>query len=387
MSESAARAVAAAVESGIWGDVEGPRKVQFEQEFAAFHDSQFGLGVSNGTVSLQIAMAALGVRSGDEVIVPTYTFMATAAAALAVNGTPIFVDVDPETATMDPQAVEAAITPRTKAIIPVHYAGHPADMDALMEISTRTGIPIIEDAAQAVGARWNGKAVGSMGAFGSFSFQNSKNLTSGEGGALTMNDQALADLAWSLHNCGRVRGGEWYGHTLNGSNHRLTELQSALLLDQLALTDDRMTTRTANAHVLGDALASIPGLDPLKVDSRVTRHGYHLYCIRFDEEEFGISRDAFLTNLRAEGIPAFPGYGTPLNRQPLFANQAFDIEALRAEPGDPRLEYGSLSFPGSEKLCKTMVIIPQWVLLGPASDVLAVAEAAEKIHRLGATLS
>lgn len=288
---------------------------------------------------------------------------------------------------MDPKAVEAAITPRTKAIIPVHYGGHPADMDAFMEISTRTGIPLIEDAAQAVGARWNGQAVGSMGAFGSFSFQNSKNMTSGEGGALTMNDQALADLAWSLHNCGRVRNGEWYGHTLNGSNHRLTELQSALLLDQLDHVDEMMNTRTANAKVLGDALASIPGMQPLKVDSRVTRHGYHLYCIRFDAEEFGISRETFLAALRAEGIPASSGYSTPLNRQPLFANQAFDIEALRIAPGDSRVEYGALSFPGSEQLCQTMVIIPQWVLLGSATDILTVAEASAKIHRLGSTLS
>ena len=311
VSESAARAVSDAVESGVWGDVDGPRKLQFEQEFAAFHDSEFALGVSNGTVSLQIALAALGVHSGDEVIVPAYTFLATATAALAVNGTPIFVDVDADTATMDPNAVEAAITARTKAIIPVHYGGQPADMDALLEISKRTGIPIIEDAAQAHGARWNGRAVGSMGAFGSFSFQNSKNMTSGEGGALTMNDSALADRAWSLHNCGRVRGGEWYGHTLNGGNHRLTELQAALLLDQLERVDELMDTRTANAKVLGGALASIPGLEPLKTDSRVTRHGYHLYCIHFNEEAFGIPREVFLSALRAEGIPAFPGYGTP----------------------------------------------------------------------------
>lgn len=387
ISESTVRAVADAVREGIWSDVAGPRKLEFERQFAAFQGTDFALAVSNGTVSLQIAMAALDIQSGDEVIVPAYTFLATATSVLAVNAMPVFVDVLPGTATIDPDAVEAAITSRTKAIIPVHFAGQPADMDALIAISARTGIPIIEDAAQAHGAQWRGQGVGSFGTFGSFSFQASKNMTSGEGGALTTNDAVLADRAWSLHHCGRVRGEKWYNHELNGGNHRLSELQCALLLDQLTRVEDYMSRRTRGAATLDSALDGIAGLTPLTVDSRVSRHAYHVYCFRYDASAFsGIDRGLFLEAMQSEGIPASGGYIAPLNRQPVFANHVFDVAALRNNPSDPRFAYGDIRLPVSEELCSTMVFVPQNVLLGTDEDVLTVAEAASKIQRLAGAL-
>jgi len=382
VTESAARAVVEALAEGVWSDVAGPRKLRFEAEFAAAHGARNALAVSNGTVSLQIALAALGVRSGTEAIVPAYTFLATATAVLAVNATPIFVDVLPTTGNIDPAAVEAAITSRTAAIIPVHFAGQPADLDALRGISERTGIPLVEDAAQAHGARWREAPVGSIGSFGSFSFQASKNMTAGEGGVLTSQDEELAERAWSLHHCGRIRGLPWYHHELNGGNHRMTELQAAILLDQLASLEELMARRSRSAAVLDAALAAIPGIEPLGTDPRVGRHAYHIYGMRYDAERFGgPDRATFMEAVRAEGVPISGGYISPLNRQPVFAEHHFDLGAVELSQ-----DYAALRLPESERLCEEMVMFPQYLLLGEESDVLDAVEAIVKVRDRGAEL-
>jgi dTDP-4-amino-4,6-dideoxygalactose transaminase len=387
VTESTVRVVTDALYEGVWSDVAGERKLAFERAFADAHDARHGLAVSNGTVSLQIALAALGVGSGDEVIVPAYTFLATATSVLNVNAAPVFVDVLPANGTIDPAAVEAAITPRTKAIMPVHFGGHPADLDALMDIATRHGIPVVEDAAQAHGARWRGKAVGSFGAYGSFSFQASKNMTAGEGGALTTNDDELAELAWTLHHCGRVRGQAWYNHVVNGGNHRLGELQCAILLDQLSIAEERMTTRTRSARILDEAFAQIEGITPLVTDERVTRHAYHIYCMRYDPAAFGgLDRATFMEAMRAEGVPTSSGYISPLNRQPVFADHVFDVRAVGLDTSDPRFAYGQYRLPVSESLCEEMVIFPQYVLLGDEGAVGSIPEAVLKIQREAASL-
>lgn len=208
VSDAAAEAVARVAREAFWSGANGQEKTLFEKEFAAYHDTRHGIAVCNGTIALEIALSSLGIGSGDEVIVPGYTFLATATAVLRVNALPIFVDVDPDYACIDPAAVEAAITPRTKAIIPVHFAGHGADMDRLTAIAGKHGLAMIEDAAHAHGATWNDRKVGSFSEFGCWSFQASKNMTAGEGGVIATNDEALADKAWSLHHCGRSRTGE-----------------------------------------------------------------------------------------------------------------------------------------------------------------------------------
>lgn len=379
VTEAAAEAVAQVVRDGVWGAVDGPRKLEFERRYAAYHDARFGLGVSNGTVSLQIALTALGVGSGAEVVVPAYTFLATASAVLAVNALPVFVDVD-DTGCLDPAAFEAAITGRTKAVIPVHFAGHPADLDRIGEIASRHDIGVIEDAAHAHGAAWSGRKVGAIAQFGSWSFQASKNVTSGEGGALTTNDEALAELAWSLHNCGRPRHGLWYEHTMLGGNHRITEFQAALLLIQLDQLDQALDRREHSAAILDRHLGFVDGLTPLRRDPRCTRHAYHLYQLWYDEQAFGLPRHRFIEAMVAEGIPLSEGYPMPLYRQPLFAKAAFDHRATGYDGSVEGSRYGDLDLPGAERFCRNVLWIPQQVLLGDDGDIADVVTAAERVR-------
>ncbi len=305
-----------ALEGMVWGGArDAPLGQELQARFAAYHQAAFGIAVANGTVSLEIALTALGVGAGAEVIVPPYTFYSTASAVLKVNALPVFVDIDPDTYCIDPQAVEAAITPRTRAVIPVHFGGHPADMDALLEICQKRNLALVEDAAHAHGAVWNNRKIGALGKFGSFSFQSSKNMTCGEGGMLLTNDQRLAEAADSLHTCGRPTHGQWYEHHTLGGNYRLTEFQSALLLAQLDRLPGQVSRRESSAQVLDRELARIPGIRPQRRDPRCTVHAHHLYIFRVDLRQFGqIRLPDFVAALRAEGIPASAGY--PITAKP-----------------------------------------------------------------------
>lgn len=386
VTERAVDAVERVARSGLWSAVDGARTVEFERAFAAHHGTTRAIGMANGTVSLQIALAALGIGRGDEVIVPSYTFISTATAVLAVNAAPVFVDVRPTDATIEPAAVEAAITSRTRAVIPVHFGGHPADMDALTGICQRHGIAMVEDAAQAHGARWRGRAVGSYGDFGSFSFQNSKNLTAGEGGILTTSNDALAEKAWSLHHCGRSPSGHWYEHELLGGNYRMTEFQAALLLDQLTSMEADIDLRTRAAVRLDADLGVIEGITPLAGASNAIRHAYHLYAFRYAPEAFaGRDRGAFLEALQAEGVPASGGYVMPVHRQPLFLRRNFDVDAIGVDWRAERFDFARLELPTSKQLCDSVVWIPQPVLL--SSDIGFVSEAIAKIQRNADTLT
>src|SRR5438034_8031261 len=201
-----------ALRSGNWGRLDGDEVAEFEERFAAMHGCKHGIAVVNGTVSLRIALQAAGIRAEDEVIIPPYTFFSTASAVIEANAVPVFSDIDLDTFNLDPKAVAAAITPRTRAIIPVHFAGQPADMDAIMALARKHKLVVIEDAAHAHGASYRNRPAGSLGDLASFSFQSSKNLTAGEGGIITTNNDALARACRSIHNCGRVPGGLWYEH-------------------------------------------------------------------------------------------------------------------------------------------------------------------------------
>lgn len=369
------------LDRGIWSSAEGPKVTELEQKFAAFHDAAHGVGVMCGTIALEIALGALGIGSGDEVIVPAYTFLATATAVLKMNAMPIFVDIDPETYNIDPDAVEAAITPRTKAVIPVHFGGHPADMDRLLAIKAKYGIAIIEDAAHAHGASWNGRKVGAIGDIGAWSFQASKNMTGGEGGMVTTNSAELEEIARSLHNCGRTVGGEWYEHHRLGGNYRMTEFQSTLLLTQLARLPEYVARREAAANYLDREIATISGLRPMTRDPRATMHAHHLYMFRYDAEAFGgVDHYDFVDALRAEGIPAIVGYPIPLTRQPVFAKHIFDHRATGFDPNYAPTQYANQHLPVTEAACNQTVWLTQNMLLGTDADMQDIMTAIHKVR-------
>ncbi len=372
-----------ALEQGIWSSADGPYKQRFEQDFAAYHQARRGIAVNNGTIALELALQALGVGSGDEVIVPPYTFLATATAVLKLNATPIFADIDLATYCIDPDAVEAAITPRTKAVICVHLGGHPAAMDRLLALQQKYGIAIIEDAAHAHGAAWRGQRVGALGNAGAFSFQASKNMTAGEGGIVLTNDEKLADLIVSLHNCGRTADGEWYEHHNFGGNYRLGEFQCALLLAQLTRLEAQTRQREASMAYLDQQLGQIEGIIPVGRTADCTTHGCHLYLFRYQAGSFGgPSRDEFVRDLRAEGIPASVGYPIPLYRQPVFAQHRYDKRAVGFDAANPATQYGSLQQPNVEQACRETVWFGQNVLLGEQSDLDDIVTAVRKVQQV-----
>jgi dTDP-4-amino-4,6-dideoxygalactose transaminase len=367
----------ATLRSGDWGRLDGPEVAEFEQRFAAMHGCKHGIAVANGTVSLRIALLAAGIGAEDEVIVPPYTFVSTASAVVEANAIPIFADVDLNTFNMDAAAVEAAITPRTKAIIPVHFAGHPADMEAMMTIAQARRLIVIEDAAHAHGARHQDRPAGSLGHLASFSFQSSKNLTSGEGGIITTNDDALAESCRSIQNCGRLPDGMWYEHHVISGNYRLGEFQGALLNCQLDRLEEQTRTRDGNGRYLVSRLAGLPGLHPQRRLADCTRHSYHLFMLRIDAA-FGAPRAAVLKALEAEGIPCSAGYGYSLPDQPLFRNKAFGPYLPVASAS---LDYSQAHCPNSDLLCREQCIwLEQNLLLGSREDMDDIGRAFEKIY-------
>ncbi len=367
-----------ALRSGHWGKLSGSEVVEFEQRFAAMHGAKFGIGVVNGSISIRLALTAAGVQAEDEVIVPSYTFLASATSVVEANAIPVFADIDLETLNLCPKAFEAAITPRTRAVVVVHFAGLPADMDAILAIARKHKLVVIEDAAHAHGAIYKGTPVGAIGDAGSFSFQSSKNLTSGEGGFITTNNPALADIAVSLHNCGRTKTGLWYEHHINAVNYRLGELQGALLNAQLDRLDAQTNLRDENGQYLAARLARIPGVHTQKRDRSCTRHAYHLFTFRIEAAKFGLPREIVLKALAAEGVGCGAGYPLPLYRQPLFLNKAFGpyLNNVLA-----RLDYGAVKNPNCEKICYEQGgWYGQSHLLGTKADMDAIADAWERIH-------
>jgi dTDP-4-amino-4,6-dideoxygalactose transaminase len=373
-----------ALRSGNWGRLDGTEVSEFEDRFAAMHACRHGIAVVNGTVSLRIALLASGIEAEDEVIVPPYTFVSTATAVLEANAIPVFADIDLDTCNLDPAAVEAAITPRTKAIIPVHFAGQPADMDAIMTRAAERGILVQEDAAPAHGAAYRGRPAGSLGHIASFSFQSSKNLTAGEGGIITTNDAALAEACRSIHNCGRVLDGLWYEHHVVSGNYRLGEFQGAVLNCQLDRLEEQTTTRDHNGRRLAARLAELPGLHPQVRSAACTRHSHHLFLLRIDPAAFGASRAALLNALQAEGIPCSGGYGYSLPDQPLFRNKAFGPFLPHASA---TLDYRKSRCPNSDLVCRQGLWLEQNLLLGPDEDVDDIARAFEKVYAHRAALS
>ncbi|MFO7947868.1 MAG: DegT/DnrJ/EryC1/StrS family aminotransferase [Armatimonadota bacterium] len=368
--------VVEAVESGQWGRLaEESLCGDFEQKFAEYQDAEYGVVVTSGTAALTIALKAVGVDVGDEVIVPPYTFIASATSVLQNNAVPVFVDVDIETRNMDPDAVEAAITDRTTAIMPVHFSGRACDMDRLMDIADRHNLAVIEDACHSWGAEWNGTKMGALGDIGAVSFQSSKHITCGEGGIILTNDEELAGRAYSYHHIGRIPGRPFYEHHLCGWNFRMNEVSAAMLLCQFERLDEQTQRRHENGLYLDDKLGGIEGIIPLRREPYMTRIARHVFGVRFDEQVMGVSRDRFRDALAAEGIPNGTGYPHPLYKNPLFAEQRFGrIKKFVDYP-----DYGSMYLENSERLCDELIVLSQQMLLADKSDMDDIVEAFHKV--------
>nr|WP_238357958.1 DegT/DnrJ/EryC1/StrS family aminotransferase [Cohnella zeiphila] len=356
--------------SGKWGGTGRVKLQELEERFAAYHGAAYGITVANGTIGITAALMAAGVGPGDEVIMPPYTFIATATSALLFGAVPVFADVEPDTLLLDPEKVEPLITSKTKAIITVHIAGAPSDMTRLKEIAARRGLRLIEDSAQAVGARWEGQGVGAIGDLGTFSFQSSKNLNAGEGGMILTNDRELADRVWSFSNVGRVREGGWYQHERIGWNLRMTEFQAAVLLGQMTRLDEQMEKRERNGKLLTKLLGEIEGIRTLRRDPRITRHAYHLYMFKLAPEVAdAVAKSEVIRRIQAEGIPVSAGY-VSLNRNEAVLRE---IESLT---GERRVN----DCPVSERACeKETLWLHQNVLLGDEEDMHDIARAVQKV--------
>lgn len=366
--------------SGRWGRLHDDSYAErFERAYAAFQDARHGIAVANGTVSLQLILRTLNIGFGDEVIVPALTFIATASAVAEVGAVPIFADVDPETLTIDPDSVEAAITPRTRAVIGVHYGGYPIDFDRLLALAERHGLALIEDAAHAQGSAWRGMRVGALGKFGSFSFQESKALTAGEGGIILTNDAALAERARLLHSIGRRTDKPGYLHYALASNYRLSEMQAALLLTQFAQLPGQVSARDAAGRALDDALAETEVLLPQKRDARVTQRGYFFAVYRYQPEALdGIPREAFLAALEAEGVKASMAYGMPVYKYEAFTPDALQTSPLRGLANVPA--YHEMHLPVTERVsAHEQVTIPHQTLLAGPEAMGVIVDAVTKI--------
>lgn len=355
----------------------------FQEEFARFHECKYGIAAANGTGTLEMGIRAMDLDIGDEIIVPAYTYVASATCVLQNNCLPIFVDIDPDTYNIDPDCVEEAITDRTRGIMVVHFGGQMVDMDRIMAVAEKHDLPVIEDAAHAHGCEWRGKKAGSFGLFSSFSFQAAKNMTAGEGGILCTNNREIAVESEALVWSGRKVGRPWYEFHRLGWNYRLTEFQAAILLCQLKRLDEQTRHRQERARYLSSLLSGIDGVSPLVHDERATLHGYHIYMFRYDEEITGLPRPKFIAALEAEGIPAFGGYTFPLYKNPMFLNKKFINGAFPlGTTYHDDINYASFEekCPVSERACNSEAIwLPQNMFLGTENDMDDVVKAIRKV--------
>jgi dTDP-4-amino-4,6-dideoxygalactose transaminase len=372
--------------SGEWWYGEKVRR--FEHEFAAFQGARYAVTCTNGTAAIEMALRAIGVVPGDEVIVPPYTFVATASAVVTVGAIPVFADIEPETLCLDPDDVARKISGRTRAVIPVHVAGRIADMPRINELAKRHNFKVLEDAAHAWGSQLHGRGAGTLGQCGTFSFQVSKNITSGEGGIVVAEDKELADLCRSFSHCGRTEGSEWYDHKNLGSNLRITEFQAAILLAQLARLEKQVASRENSASLLDEALAGVRGINLLAPSVGMTRRSYHMYIFRLDQPLLGITRKRFLEALCAEGVPASQGWYRPLYKNGVFANAHIGPpHGIKAPMAALGVDYRNVSCPVCEAVCADAVWLPQNVLLASKSQVLRIADAIRKVASNASAIS
>jgi perosamine synthetase len=380
---SAEEPVLSILRSGNWYRGQGNTVTQFEKAYAELLGAKRCVCTVNGTNALLTALHALDIGVGDEVIVSPYTFIATYNVVIGSCALPVFADTDPETFQINPDKIEERITERTRAILPVHILGLPANMDKIMAIAKKHNLVVIEDACQAWMAEWRGRKLGTIGNLGCFSFQNSKHLPIGEGGAVIGNDEELMDRVMSFHNCGRPYGSvkKTSGYPIIGTNRRMTEYQAAVGLSQIKRLESDTQRRNENAKYLTSRIKDIPGIVPHKLYDGVTRAAYHLYPFRYKKEQFNnMSRERFLAALNAEGVPCSGGYG-PQYRDGLIEDALNSKNFTRSFPKERLDKYRQeLNYPDNDQLCKEAVWFTQNLLLGPKQDIDDIADAILKIY-------
>lgn len=378
-AEGDAARLLSVLESGNWGGYPFPNKLagEFAQKFADYHDAKYGCCVANGTIALVAALQAAGLRFGDEVIVPAYTWDGTAAAVLFAGGVPVFADIDPETYCLDADAARDAITPRTRAIIPVHLAMRFADMDAFIALARRHQLVVVEDCAHVHGGQYNHRGAGSMGDLGCFSFQSSKILTAGEGGIVITSRLNCFELLQSIVNCGRASATDQYKQRVIGSNYRITEFQAAILLGQFDELPALAARRVRNAALLTKRLAEMEGISPLPPQPAMTREPIYNYVFRYRRSE--VPRDTFVAALDREGIPCDGRFYEPVYRSDLFRVDADAFPQLKLNSVKP-VDYREFRCQVAERAAyQESVWLPQFLLLGEEADVEDIARAVAKV--------
>lgn len=369
------------LESRNWGGFPFPNRfaTEFAEKFAAYHGARYGCTLTNGTVALVVALQAAGIRFGDEVIVPAYTWDGTATAVLFAGAVPVFADIDPDTYCLDTASVRACITPKTKAILPVHLAMRFADMDALLDLARANDLLIIEDCAHVHGGQYRGQGAGSIGDIGCFSMQTSKLMTSGEGGIVITNRLDCFELIQSLVNCGRASLTDQFKRRLTGGNQRLTEFQAALLLGQLEMLPELAERRLHNARRLSAGLAQLTGVRPLPPQAALTREAIYCYIFQYTPAARKVGRDMFVAALDAEGIPSDGRFYEPVYRSDLFKVTPEEFPQLVMGRDEP-VDYRRDSCPVSERAAYDEAVwLPQFTLLGDDNDIDDILNAVEKV--------
>jgi len=374
------------LESRIWwrggyADAKASWVGRFEDAFAQYQGSKFAVACTNGTQAIELALKAVGIEPGDEVICPASTFVATATAVILVNAIPVIVDIEPEYYQIDPDAIEASITPRTKGIIPVHYGGFPANMDRIMQIADKHHLFVIEDCAHAHGSQWRNKGCGTFGQFGTFSLQMGKNLTCGEGGIVLTDDEELAAKAFSYHHIGRISNRPFYEHHIVASNLRMTEWQGAVACAQCRRLPEQNERRMRNFRHLESGLREIPGVDPIPWDEGlVTRRGCYFYHFKFRSEQFeGLSRERFVEAVGAEGLGIGSGHLHPIQQNPLFTNRNFGPVGWPADAVVP--DYAAVQTPVADRiLAEEGCSLGHATFLGDTDDMDLMLDAIRKVR-------
>jgi L-glutamine:2-deoxy-scyllo-inosose/3-amino-2,3-dideoxy-scyllo-inosose aminotransferase len=387
------KALIETLNSGVWS-YNGPKETEFDKLFAEYTGVKYAISAANGTVTLQMALEACGIGVGDEVILPGLTWQATAATIADVNAMPVLVDVSEDTWCINPAEIEKAITPKTKAIIPVHLYGSFCDMDVILKIAKKHNLFVIEDCAHKAGGEWNGMKAGSIGDIGSFSFQLSKHLTAGEGGAVTTNSFELAEKLDALRNCGRRpigmdpsvdKGAGQYsdqGNFIQSGNYRITEFQAAILIEGLKRLPEQNRVRDENGIYLRQLLENMPGVKPVRRDKRETKEAYFNFAFRYDQKEFkGLPVQKFRSALTAEiGIEVAPSY-IPLNKCSLYVPLTKPARHKLNDKYWSDINPARFDLPVCDRIhFEESVCIHHKILMGTRADIDLIASAIRKIY-------
>lgn len=374
--------IANTTKSGAWSRISNPVNgtvATFEKKYAALTGAKYCVGTGSGTQALGVCVDALSIQPGDEVITSSYTDFGTISAILAARALPIFADLDHRSYQIDAAAIAQKITPNTKAIMPVHIMGSACNMDAIMAVAGKHNIPVIEDACQANFAKYKGRQLGTIGQLGCFSFQGSKQIAAGEGGAVIGNDDALMDKVYTIQNHGTNRKGQ---NTTIGQKMRMNEFEGSIILSQLDKAVERFEKRNENANYLSSKIKNIPGLTPQLQYEGSNSSGYYLYAFTYDKKSFNnLDRQVFLKALSAEGIPA-SGYIKGMQHD-LWTTNILEMGSYKKNYTKQQLNFfkDSLQLPSCDRVTESVVVISAGaILLGTKADMDDIINALEKVY-------